>query len=170
MPAPTVVSRKDHPGGGPFDIDLPMSGAPGVEGRSGGPNEDYQIVFLFPGNVTFANASVTAGIGSVASTSGNGTNTVTVNLTGVSNIQVITISLSGVDDGTRIVDVAVKMGVLIGDVNGDGSVNSGDAELVRKASGQSATMTSFQADIDASGAINSGDAQIARSNSGEALP
>ena len=46
-----------------FDINLPLTGDAGIECRSGGASNDYQIVFSFPSSVTFTNASVTAGYG-----------------------------------------------------------------------------------------------------------
>ena len=86
--APTqVVSRKLH-GGVPFDIPLPPTGNAGIECRSGGATNDYQVVFTFPSTVTFSGAAVTAGAGSVSSTSGSGTTAVSVNLTGISNAQI----------------------------------------------------------------------------------
>ena len=124
-PAPTqVVSRKLHGGAGPFDINLPLTGNPGIECRSGGASNDYQIVFTFPSSVTFTNASVTAGTGSVSGSSGSGTTTVTVNLTGVTNAQRITVTLLGVSDGTNTGDFSVQMGVLLGDTSGNGTVNA----------------------------------------------
>ena len=92
-PTPTqVVSRKLH-SGAPFDIILPLTGSPGIECRSGGATNDYQVVLTFANAVTFNNAAVTTGAGSVSSTSGSGTTTVTVNLTGVTNAQTITVTL-----------------------------------------------------------------------------
>ncbi len=66
-PAPTqVVSRKLH-SGTPFDINLPLTGSSGIECRSGGATNDYQVVFTFAGSVTFNSAAVTTGAGSVSS-------------------------------------------------------------------------------------------------------
>src|SRR5207244_3562267 len=53
--APTVtsvVSRKAHGGAGTFDVDLPLTGTPGVECRSGGATNDFTMVVTFVGNVT----------------------------------------------------------------------------------------------------------------------
>ena len=58
-PAPTptqVVSRKFH-GGAPFDITLPLAGNSGIECRSGGATNDYQVIFTFPSAVTFNSAA-----------------------------------------------------------------------------------------------------------------
>ncbi len=62
------------------------------------------------------------------------------------------------------------MGVLLGDTNGDRSVNSGDAMETRNRSGQTADQSNFRSDVNFDGAINSGDASIVRSNSGSGLP
>ncbi len=72
-PTPTaVVSRKLH-SGAPFDINLPLTGNSGIECRSGGATNDYQMIFTFPSAVTFTVASVTSGTGTAGSTAGNGT-------------------------------------------------------------------------------------------------
>ena len=68
----SVVSRKIHDGVGTFDINLPLTGIPGVECRSGGATNDYQVVFTFASPVTFNSASVTAGAGTVNGTGGSG--------------------------------------------------------------------------------------------------
>src|SRR6185369_8570048 len=70
-----VVSRKLH-NGVPFDITLPLTGNSGIECRSGGATNDYQVVFTFPSSVTFNNAGVVAGTGTLSSSSGSGTTTV----------------------------------------------------------------------------------------------
>ena len=79
----TAVSRKMHGGLGPFDIDLP-SGMPGIECRSGGPTNDYTIVFTFTNPLTAVDG-VNPGCGSVSSSmidSGDAHRYI-VNLTGV---------------------------------------------------------------------------------------
>ncbi len=170
LPAPSqVVSRKLH-GGVPFDVNLALTGNSGVECRSGGATNDYQIVFTFPSAVTFTSAAVTAGTGTVSSTSGNATASATVNLTGVTNAQRITVTLLGVNNGISIGDVSVPMGVLIGDTNGDGIVNSGDALQTRNRSGQATDATNFRSDVNLDGVVNSGDTTVVRSRSGTSLP
>ena len=96
-PAPTptqVVSRKLH-GGTPCDITLPLAGNSGIECRSGGATNDYQVVFTFPAPLLSTIAGDYAGTGTLSSSSGSGTTTVTVNLTGVTNAQRITVRLLG---------------------------------------------------------------------------
>ncbi len=47
----SAVSRKTHGNAGSFDVDLPVSGTPGMECRSGGATGDYTIVLTFLANV-----------------------------------------------------------------------------------------------------------------------
>jgi hypothetical protein len=68
-PIPTsVVSRKTHGTAGDFDIDLPLTGTPGIECRTGGANGDHQVVVTFAVPVTLSSASVSSGTGSVSNT------------------------------------------------------------------------------------------------------
>ena len=57
----SAVSRKVHGAAGTFDINLPLTGNPGIECRSGGGGNNYQLVLTFPGAVTFSNAVVSSG-------------------------------------------------------------------------------------------------------------
>jgi hypothetical protein len=169
-PTPTqVVSRKLH-NGAPFDINLPFTGNPGIECRSGGAGNDYQIILTFANAVTFTNAAVISGTGTVSNSSGGGTTTVTINLTGVTNAQRITLLLSNVSNGTSLGDVTLQMGVLVGDTNGDTFVNAGDALQTRNRSGQATDATNFRSDVNTDGFVNSGDTTAVRSRSGTALP
>ena len=168
MPS-AVVSRKLH-GATPFDVPLPLGGNPGMECRSGGAGGDYQIVLTFAGAVSFTGASVTAGTGSVSSTSGGGTNTVTINLTGMTNGQSINLRLTGVSDGTGTGDVNVTMGILLGDTNGNGTVNASDVSQTKSQSGQPLGASNFRNDVNASGAINASDIGQVKTQSGMTLP
>jgi hypothetical protein len=170
--APTAlnaVSRKTHGAAGDFDIDLPPSGPLGIECRSGGAMNDYQVVVTFASPVTLGSAAVTVGTGSVALATVSG-NTITVDLTGVINQQVITVGLTCVSDGINSGNMTVDMGVLVGDTNGNGAVNAGDTVQTRGRSGQTTDATNFRSDVNLGGAINSGDQIAVRSRSGTALP
>src|SRR5881296_828902 len=76
--AQSAFSRKTHGGAGTFDVPLPLAGNVGVECRSGGATNDYQMIINFATSVTVESASVTLGTGSVSSFSVNGSQ-VTVN-------------------------------------------------------------------------------------------
>jgi hypothetical protein len=132
----SVVSRKVH-NGVALDLDLPLAGTPAVESRTGGGNGDHTIIFTFARdltNVGSATASSTSGSPSVSSRSiGPAPNQYTVNLTGVPNTRRVTVRLDNVEDteGANLTDVRAQMNVLLGDTNGDGVVNSGDALQTR---------------------------------------
>ena len=77
-------------------------------------------------NTTVTSASVTSGTGAVSSTSpGPNPNQYTVNLTGVTNAQYLTVTLNGLLDSTGNSSTVVgpQMGVLVGDVNASGRVD-----------------------------------------------
>jgi hypothetical protein len=169
MQATSVVSRKTHGNAGTFDLDLPLSGAPAIECRSGSQTGDYMLVFTFASDVSVQNATVTAGTGSANNFTVVG-NAVTVSLTGVTNAQTITVKLAGVSDGINASDVQASMSVLIGDTNANGKVNSSDIAQVQSESGQQVAQTNFREDVTVSGTINSSDIALAQSNSGTALP
>lgn len=165
----TAVSRKLH-GGTPFDINLPLIGNSGVECRSGGGSNDYQVVFTFAGAVTFSGATVSSGVGMVSSSSGSGTNTLTVNLTGVSNAQRITVTLFTVSDGMSTSDLGVQMGVLTGDTSGNGTVNASDVSQTKARLGQTLDTTNFRSDVNVNGGINATDTSLIKSKLGSGLP
>jgi hypothetical protein len=168
-PQPVVVSRHIHTGIGPFDIPLPLTGTRGVESRTGGANGDHQIVLTFTSPITFTGASVSSGTGSVANSSGSGTSVVTLDLTGVAKAQTITVVLTGVNNGIPISDIAVQMGILLGDANGNGAVNATDVGQVKAQSGQPVTAANFRADLNANGALNATDVSTVKSTSGSSL-
>ncbi len=174
----SAVSRKNH-GGTDHDIVLPLTGTRGVECRGSGGMNSYTLVFTFSNNlVSLAGASVSAhnpvsGVGSVSGTAlGPNANQCTVNLTGVSTGQYLTVTLNSVVDaaGNSGNVGGPEMGVLVGDVNANGSVNASDIGLIKSASGQSTTGANFRSDVNASGSINASDIGIAKANSGMALP
>ncbi len=170
-PIPTrVVSRKTHGAARDFDIDLPLVGNPGLECRTGGASGDFQMIVTFPSVVTFANATITSGTGAVASSGGSGTSTVTANLTGIANAQTITLTLSGVSDGTNTGDVGVRMSVLLGDTTASGDVNSSDIGETKANSGQVTNAGNFRTDVTANGVINSSDIGTIKTQSGASLP
>jgi len=168
--APTsIVSRKTHGSAGVFDINLPLSGNVGIECRSGGASNNYQLVANFLVPVTFSSATVSSGTGSVSGSLASG-NQIFVNLTGVTNAQRIAVTLGGVNDGTNIADVTIPMGVLIGDTNADTFVNSADISQTKSQSGQAVSGSNFREDVNTDGFLNSADISLVKSKSGTALP
>jgi hypothetical protein len=169
------VSRKTHGNAGTFDINLALTGNPGIECRSGRVNGDYTLVFTFSSPLTnVGSASVTSGTGSVASSKidGNDTHNYLVNLTGVTNAPYLTVRLASVHDsaGNGSNAVSASMGVLVGDTTGDGFVNSADISQTKSQSGNAVTGANFREDVNADGFINSADISLVKSKSGTALP
>jgi serine protease AprX len=164
------VSRKTHGAAGTFDVPLPLSGAPGVECRSSSGNHTF--VFSFINNVVSGNASVTTGIGTVLGSPTFSGNTMTVNLTGVTDVQKITVTLTGVTDTTAQVlpDTPVSVNMLIGDTNANKSVNAGDLAQTKAQSGVVVTGANFRTDINVNGSVNAGDTALVKANAGHTLP
>jgi hypothetical protein len=170
-----VVSRKIHGSAGTFDIDLALTGNPGIECRDGGSSKTYTLVFTFANPLTsVSSASVSSGTGSVASSSISITDRhqYIVNLIGVTTAQYIVVTLANVSDnaGNFSASVPVTMGVLVGDVDASRRVDSTDVFQVRQQSLQTANPSNFRADVDASGRIDSTDVFITRQNSLQSLP
>lgn len=174
IPAPelmTVVSRKVHGTTGPWDIDLPLTGSPGVECRFGGQHRDYQIIFTFGTDLTNV-GDVSTNAGSVSGFSiGPATNQFTVNLTGVPNAQYVTVTLGTVHDidgGSG--KASSTMGVLIGDSSGNGVINSTDLSQTKARVGQPITTNTFRSDIQPNGSVNAADISLVKLNMGTSLP
>ncbi len=104
----SAVSRKAHGAAGNFDIPLP-----GVECRTGA--SGHQLVFTFTNNLVSGNATVTSGIGNAAAPVFSG-NTMTVNLTGVTDLQTLTVALTDVTDSFAQVfpDTDINASFLLG--------------------------------------------------------
>jgi hypothetical protein len=176
IPGPTLTtaaSRKTHGSAGTFDVDLPLSGTRGVECRSGGAGGIYTVVFSFSENLTGVDSRVVTPCGTVSSSSvGPNPNQYTVNLTGVCNAQYVTVTLTGVHGSAGGVtpSASATMGVLLGDVNADGFVLSGDYTDTRAHSGSAVNGATFRYDINADGFILSGDYTTVRQQSGTSLP
>jgi glucose/arabinose dehydrogenase len=168
----SAASRRIH-GSTAFDVDLPLSGPSGIECRSGGPNGNYTIVFKFAVPVSSV-AAASAATGSVSSRmiDSNDARNYIVNVTGLPNGQYATITLTNVVDvaGNTSSSVAATIGVLIGDTNGDGLVNSADISQTKSQSGSAITSSNYREDVTVDGLINSADISLVKAASGTALP
>lgn len=168
-----AASRKTHSGAGTFDINMPISGAKGIEPRTGGSPGNHQIMFTFANNVSLISASVTPGQNGSAGLAGppivNGKR-ITLNLTGVTNRQVLTVNLTGVSDGLVSNDLAIPIGILAGDTNADRLVNARDVNRTKTASGRVVSRTNFTIDVNLDGQINVDDTNFVKSFLGTSLP
>ena len=159
----SVVSRKTHSSAGTFDVDL-TSGT-GIECRSGGPTNDYTMIFSFSTPIT--NCGV-ANSGTISS--GPNSNQCSVELS-VPTGQYITVQLTGViDTNASTGNFSGTMGVLVGDTNANGLVNSTDISQTQSQSGQLITSSNFREDVTVNGLINSSDVALVQSQSGTGLP
>jgi hypothetical protein len=164
-------SRKSQ-GGKNFDVDLPLTGTLGVECRSGGAGGNFTLVLTFTDKLNSAgNVSVTTGVGSVSGTPTIKGNTMTVNLT-VANAQKIVVTVSNVTDayGRTLAKATVPMGILLGDVDGNKTVNNTDVNNVTAQVGATAGLTNFRDDVDTSGSINQTDVNITQGQVGTFIP
>jgi predicted outer membrane repeat protein len=169
VPLVSVVSRKTHTGVGPFDVNLP-----GVESRSGGASGVHTLIFTFTNPLSsVGTGGLSSGVGNISSSGiGADAHQYIINLSDAPNAQSIALSLGNLTDslGNHSDALGVSMGLLLGDANGDGFVNSGDATITRNRSGQATDATNFRADYNTDGSVNSADATIVRARSGQFLP
>jgi hypothetical protein len=171
-----AVSSKRHGSAGTFNIKLPLFGPKlGVECRKGGSSGVFTVILTFPSAVTVSDATVTpdpatsGATASVSSFSVSGSK-LTVNLTGVSQAQTITVHLLSVSDGTNTNDVSVPMGVLLCDTDNNRSVTSNDVSLTQSKVGQAISTSNFREDVNLDGVINSTDVNLVQSKVGTKLP
>jgi hypothetical protein len=177
VPVGSVVSRKTHGSAGTFNVDLPLTGTPGVECRTGGATNDYTIVIEFGTNVAVTGspqAQITSGAATVGSNgiSNGGTvavngNVVTIPITNFANAQTINVRLNGVNGSFNL---DVPMSLLIGDTNGNHVVNATDISQTKSRVGLVIDTANFRSDLNVSAAINSSDISIVKSKAGTALP
>jgi hypothetical protein len=113
----------------------------------------------------------------VLNTSGIGTDThqYIVNLSGVPNAAHLNVTLNRVTDSAgNISDVSAPMDVLLGDVNGDGQVDSSDLLKVKQQTLQPVTdnpgTSNFREDVNTDGSIDSSDLIIIKRQTLTGLP
>jgi hypothetical protein len=166
----TAVSRKTHGGAGTFNVNLPLTGNPGIECRNSGGN--HTLVFTFTANVVSGSASVVSGAGSVSGSPTFSANTMTVNLTGVTNAQQIAVKLSGVTDSMAhaIPDIIVNMIALAGDTTANKTVNAGDVSQTKVQVGSLVGAGNFRNDVTVDGSINASDVSLVKTRVGTGVP
>jgi hypothetical protein len=167
-----AMSRKTHGSEGAFDVPLPLSGTPGVECRSGGASGLHTLVVTFSNAVTSGSAALTSGTGTIAGTASFSGNTMTIGVTGVTDVQTLTITLNAVTDsfGQVLPATAIMVNMLIGDINGNKTVNASDIGAVKGQAGFAAAATNFRTDLDANGTVTSSDIGRVKASSGNTLP
>jgi hypothetical protein len=92
--------------------------------------------------------------------------TVSINLTAVSDMQTIAVTLLGVNDRTRTNDVGAAMKLLMGDTNANGVINASDVSQTKAQVGHNVMNTNFRTDLTANGTITASDVAMVKSLSG----
>lgn len=166
----SAVSRKTHGRQGDFDIDLPLSGSTGIECRTG--LQKNTIMFTFNNSIASVGSATTSCDSSLGSSTISG-NQVTVKFNGTTcNQSTVAVTLSDVmdTDGNTLASAAVNVGILTGDVSGDGRVKNGDIANVQAVQGQQTNSSNFRDDVTLDGRINTQDVQTVKSHRNEVLP
>ena len=96
----------------------------------------------------------------------------TVNLTGVADAQLVTLTLRGLTDvfSQVLPDQTFSMGVLVGDTTGNGTVSSSDVTQTKLQTGAAVTEANARQDVTVNGAITSSDLSLVKTRSGSAIP
>jgi hypothetical protein len=96
-----------------------------------------------------------------------------VNYKGVTcNAEDLIVTLTNVqdDESNTLASASVTMGLLMGDVDGDGSVTKADLALVKADLGQTTDGTNFREDVNVDGVINQLDVRAVKRQRGTSLP
>lgn len=170
-----VVSRKTHGTMGAFDVDLPQTGKPGVECRSGGDFGTFNLIYQFSQNITVPGiATKTQGTAVVGvATIGPNANQVTVPLRSVTDAQHVVITLNGVQNASGTLNNQVaRIDVLLGDTNADLTVDGTDVSQTKAQSGKAASAVGsvFREDVNVDGFVDGTDVSLVKSRSGSHLP
>ena len=161
----SAASSKKHGNAGTFDIDLPLTGSPGVECRVGNGGTFLQtIVLTFSEAVTSVSGTTTTSCGRVNSTTISGS-TVTVELGHVTcDGSDITVTVPGVNGTSGSVDASTTMTLRTGDVNADGRVGTADLKEIKMNVGRGLVNgDNFRDDITVDGKVNHGDTTLEKS-------
>ena len=96
----------------------------------------------------------------------------TVNLTGVTDVQLLTVTLSGVTDifAQVLPNTPVSAKFLIGDTNANSSVSAADVGQTKAQSGITVTIANFREDVTPNGTINAADIGLVKASSGHSVP
>lgn len=137
-----------------------------MTGCSGCYNGDFTFVFTFNNVISNCGTSTNGTV-----SAGPNPTQCTLQATGLPNAQYSTVQITGVtDNNAKTVDAAATVGVLLGDVNASGRVDSADVTQVRQQSLQTITTSNFRNDINETGRIDSADVTIARQQALTSLP
>ncbi len=159
-----------------FRVELPLTGSPGIEDRSGGSGGNYSIYMTF-NHLLASVGGATTSCGEVSQVmvdprDGHNVRISLTNLANACNTTYIDISATGIMDQTGHVmsEADVTMGLLIGDVTANATVDGPDLEAIRATQGQSLSAVNFRSDVDGNGVIDTADYHKANRYLGTSLP
>ena len=154
-------------GGKPFDINLPLTGPPGQAERT------YKWVFTFSQPIVNVD-DAEVHCGTVQDVTIDAQNPYQVNLITSNHRcdqQYATATLTGIHSSSEtLASASATMGILVGDVDGSGTVDRTDAELAKSSTVEAVSFTNFRADVVVDGAINQQDVKVVRGHVGNSLP
>ena len=167
-----VQTRRTHGAAGTFDVPLTLAAGinhnPSTDPRQG---PAHTVVFTFNGAIAGATVAITEGtaIAGVPTFAGND---VIVPLTGVTDQQYVTVSLTNVtpSGGGALGSAEARVGFLVGDVNQSRVVSLSDVLLVNSQFAQSVTASNFLRDVNASGTLSLADRILTSNSLTHALP
>ncbi len=164
----SAVSRKLQ-GATNFDLNLALSGTPTIEPRLGGPTQIILTYSQSLDNTQPLSLTLSSGTGQAVYSQTSPTQII-VTLSGVTDGQVLTLSLGGVAAAGGPPEMySLSISVLAGDVDQSGSVNVADISYVKLNSGFPVTSSNFLDDVTADGAINVADVSSVKLRSGDLL-
>lgn len=166
-----AVSRKTHGPAGSLDIPISVSyaGKAAVEPRMG---SALTLVATFDKDLSACEAEVAVGTATLSSPVAISGKSVTIELTDIADVQTVQVNLSNIIavDGGVLASAVLRVAKLPGDASGDGVVSSGDINLVKSRSGQTASSSNLRCDFNADGVVSSGDVNLVKSRSGAFVP
>jgi subtilisin family serine protease len=161
----SAASRLTHGSAGTFAINMPLTGTSGVEDRDAAGS--FLAVFTFDAAVTSGNAAVVGGTATAGTPTFSGKK-MRVPLTGVADVQIVTIRISNVNGGGGTTNVA--FGFLKADVNANRTVARPDRTQINADMGQIVNSSNFRDDINLSGLVDVPDKNAVNANMGHHIP
>ncbi|MEO8133207.1 MAG: Ig-like domain-containing protein [Betaproteobacteria bacterium] len=163
-----AVSRKTHGAAGSFGLPLSLVVAnPTTEPRQ---SSTASIVMTFDQFVTSAQATLTEGVATVGTLAFSGQDVI-VPLSGVANVQYVTVSLANVASAAGSGGMgSVRVGFLFGDTNQSRQVTVADIGAINTAQLQTLTNANFLLDVNVDGKLTVADKGLANANLLKKLP
>ena len=161
----SAASRLTHGSAGTFAINMPLTGTSGVEDRNA--HGSFLAVFTFDAAVTSGNAAIVGGTATAGTPTFSGKK-MRVPLTGVADVQIVTIRISNVNGGGGTTNVA--FGFLKADVNANRTVGRPDLTQINADMGQIVNSSNFRDDINLSGRVDFPDKNAVNANMGHHIP